>query len=107
MNIHDTLPDCPGNHSLAALSRVAAAMAETFEPTEVLERGIEALIEATGAHCGEAYQIGPDGPSLKVLRGCKEFCPFKQRLEAFIGAGPGWCRWIGTFRPQPPKPTAG
>ena len=75
------LAECPGGHRLAALSRVAAAMAETFEPARVLERSIEALIEATDARCGEAYQVGPDGPALEVVRGCRGVCPFKRRLE--------------------------
>jgi len=76
-----SLADCSGGERLAALSRVAAALAQTFDPVEVLERGVEALIESTGALCGEAYQLGPDGPELEVVRGCRGACPYRQKLE--------------------------
>ncbi len=81
MNTDLSLADCPGGDRLAALSRVAEALAQTFDPVEVLERGVEALIVSTGAVCGEAYQVGPDGLELGVVRGCRGVCPFKQRLE--------------------------
>jgi len=76
-----SLSDCPGGSRLAALGRVAAAMARTFDPVEVLERGVEALIASTNAVCGEAYRTGPNGPELEVVRGCRGVCPFKERLE--------------------------
>ncbi|HGY09897.1 MAG TPA: sensor histidine kinase [Oceanithermus profundus] len=81
MNTDPALADCPGGHRLEALSRVAAAMAASFDPLEVLDRGVEALVEATGAHCGEAYQVGPDGLELEVVRGCQGACPFQRELE--------------------------
>jgi len=75
------LSNCPPESSLASLSRVAAAMAATLEPGEVLARGVEALIEATGAVCGEAYVLTDEGPELLVLRGCEGDCPFKLNLQ--------------------------
>ncbi|WP_457630042.1 ATP-binding protein [Oceanithermus sp.] len=80
MTTETALSDCPAESSLASLSRVAAAMAATLEPNEVLARGVESLIEATGAVCGEAYLLTESGPELQVLHGCEGACPFKQQL---------------------------
>ena len=80
MTADPALSNCPPGSNLASLSRVAAAMAATLEPGEVLARGVEALIEATGAICGEAYVLTETGPELLVLRGCDGSCPFKEQL---------------------------
>ena len=55
-------------------------MAATLEPAEVLARGVESLVEATGAVRGEAYLLTNTGPELEVVRGCVGECPFKSRL---------------------------
>ncbi len=81
MTADPALSNCPPESNLASLSRVAAAMAATLEPGEVLARGVEALIEATGAVCGEAYVLTDSGPELQVLRGCEGSCPFKEQLS--------------------------
>jgi len=80
MTSADALLDCPSGSNLATLRRVATAMAATLEPVEVLARGVESLIEATGAVCGEAYLLTKAGPELEVVRGCAGECPFKPRL---------------------------
>jgi len=80
------LGDCPPESRLASLSRVAAAMAATLKPAEVLARGVESLVEATGAICGEAYVLTDDGPELLILRGCEGNCPFKRSLEQMAAA---------------------
>jgi len=81
MTADPALSDCPPKSSLALLSRVAAAMAATLEPAEVLARGVESLVEATNASCGEAYLLTETGPELQLLHGCEGACPFRDRLE--------------------------
>jgi len=82
MESDPALSNCPSESNLASLSRVAAAMAATLEPAEVLARGVEALIDATGALCGEAYVLTDGGPKLLVLSGCEGKCPFKEQLAS-------------------------
>ena len=80
--VHDrTLDACPPDSRLSALSQVAAAMAATLDPGEVLARGIAALVETTGALCGEAYRVQQGTLELEVVRGCQGPCPLKDRLE--------------------------